>query len=109
MIFILFFTFRGEIKTQVHVSLHTLENDNASKQGNNDIVTCTSYIDSPSQNRVAEVKSGHFPETAKVLLFESHVPKCIRVDAISTTYFLQGNSLYLLCFFPNYYYLLDMH
>lgn len=63
----------------------------------------------PSQNRVAEVKSGRFPETAKVLLFESHVPKCIRVDTISTTYFLQGNTLYLLCFLPNYYYLLDTH
>ena len=100
-IFLSFFshfnTFYAEIQTQFHISIQTLRSDNVKeylsepfhsfmlKHG---IFHMTSYVDTPSQNGVAERKNRHLLETARVLLFQMNVPKHFLADAVSTTCFL---------------------
>ena len=45
-------------------------------------------MDTPSQNGVAERNNRHLLETARVRLFQMHVPKHFWADAVSTAYFL---------------------
>ena len=47
----------------------------------------TSWVDTPSQNRVAEKKNRHLHETAQTLLFQMNVPKHFWADIVSTTCF----------------------
>lgn len=53
-----------------------------------DILHQSSCVDTPCLNGVAERKTRHLFETARVLLFQKKVPNKFWVDAISTTCFL---------------------
>ncbi|XP_050229207.1 uncharacterized protein LOC126678346 [Mercurialis annua] len=53
----------------------------------NSILHQTSCVDTPSQNGLAERKNRHLLETARVLLFQTQVPKYFWIDAVSTTCF----------------------
>ena len=53
----------------------------------NDILHQISYIDTPSQNRIAERKNRHLLEIARALLFQMHVPKHFWADVVSTACF----------------------
>ena len=53
----------------------------------NGILHHTSFVDTPSQNEVAERKNRHILETARALLFQIHLPKHFWADAVSTTFF----------------------
>ena len=53
----------------------------------NDILHQTSYVDTPSHNRVTERKNRHLLETPRALLFQMHVPKHFWVDLVSTACF----------------------
>ena len=52
-----------------------------------DILDQTSYVDTPSQNGVAERKNKHLLETARALLFQMQVPKHLWADPVSTACF----------------------
>ena len=89
-----FCAFYAEIHTQFHVSIQSLKSDNAKEYVSeqlqsfmlqNGILHQISCVDTPSQNGVA---NRHFLETARVLLFQMHVPKHLCVDAFFTTCFL---------------------
>ena len=54
----------------------------------NDILHQTSCVDTLSQNEVVERKNRHLLETARVLLFQIHVPKHFWADAVSIACFL---------------------
>ncbi|CAM8937083.1 unnamed protein product [Rhodiola kirilowii] len=92
-----FVSFCAEIKTQFNVSLHTLRSDNAKEYFSgafqtfmlqNGILHQSSCVDTPSQNGVAERKNRHLLETARALLFQTHVPKHFWADAILTACYL---------------------
>ena len=79
-----FRTFCAKIHTQFYVSVQNLRSDNAkecmSEQFQsfilqNGILHQTSCVNTPSQNGVAERKNRHLLETARILLFQMHVPK----------------------------------
>lgn len=48
----------------------------------------TSYVDTLSQNGLAERKNRHLLETARALLFQMHVPKTFWANEVSTASFL---------------------
>ena len=54
----------------------------------NGILRQTSYVDTLSQNGVAERKNRHLLETARALMFQMKVPKQFWADAVSTACFL---------------------
>ena len=54
----------------------------------NDILYQTSFVDTSSQNGVAERKNRHLLETGRALLFQMHVPKHFLAYAVSTAFFL---------------------
>lgn len=81
--------------------VQTLGNDNAeeylSKPFQNytiqhGILHQTSYVDTPSQNEVAERKNRHLLETATGLLFQIQVPKTFRVDVFSDCFLINRMS-----------------
>ena len=74
----------SEIHTQFHVYVQKLRSDNdkeymfeqfQSFMLQNGILHQTSCVDTLSQNQVVERKNRHLLETARVLLFQMHVPK----------------------------------
>ena len=78
-----FHVFYVEIHTQFHVFVQNLKSDNAKEYMSeqfqsfmllNGILHQTSYVDTPSQNGVAERKYRHLLETIWALLFQMHVP-----------------------------------
>ena len=113
-----FRAFHVEIHTQFHVSIQSIRSDNAKEYVleqfhsfmlQNGILHQASYVDTPSQNGVAERKNRHLLETARALLFQMQVPKHFWADAVSTACFLinrmpslvlNWNTLYNILF-PN--------
>ena len=91
-----FRVFCAKIHTQFHVSVQNLRSDNAKEYMfeqfqsfmlPNGILHQTSYVDTPSQNEVAERKNRHLLKTAWVLLFQMHVPKHSWPDTVSKACF----------------------
>ena len=91
-----FSAFCVEIQTQFHVSVQTLS-DNVKEHFSelfqsfmlqHEILHQTSYVNTFSQNGIAERKNRHLLETARALLFQTHVLKHFWADAVSTTCFL---------------------
>ena len=96
-LFYYFSSFCVEIQTQFYVSVQTKRSDNAKEYLSKpfqsfmlqyEILYQISYVDTPSQNEVAERKNRLILETARALLFLMHVPKHIWADAVSTACFL---------------------
>ena len=90
-------TFCAEIHTQFYVYVQNQRSDNAKEylfeqfqsfMLQNDILHQTSCVDTLSQNEVVERKNRHLLETARVLLFQIHVPKHFWADAVSIACFL---------------------
>ena len=54
----------------------------------NGILHQTSCVDTPYHNGMAERKNRHLLETARVVLFQMHVPKHFWADVVSTACFL---------------------
>ena len=77
-LFYIFCNFCAKIKTQFHVPVRTLRNDNAKEflsanfqtyMSQNGILHQSSCVDTPSQNGVAERKNRHLLEIVRALLF----------------------------------------
>ena len=92
-----FTAFCTEIQTQFRVPVQILRSDNAKEYLSkpfqsfmlqHGILYQTSYVDTLSHNEVAKRKNRHLLKTARILLFQMHVPKHFWVDAVSTTCFL---------------------
>ena len=92
-----FTTFFAKIKTQFHVPIQILRSDNAKEylsepfqsfMSQHGILHQNSCVDTPSQNRITERKNRHLLKTARILLFQMHVPKHFWVNAVSTVGFL---------------------
>lgn len=92
-----FTAFCAEIQTQFGTNVRILRSDNAKEyfsepfttyMTQNGILLESSCVDTPSQNGIAERKNRHLLETARALLFQTHVPKCFWADAVSTACFL---------------------
>ena len=92
-----FCIFCAEIHTQFHVYVQNLRSDNAKEYVSEQfqsfmlqhgILHQTSCVDTPTQNGVVERKNRHLLETARTLLFQTHVPKHFWVDAVSIACFL---------------------
>ncbi|CAN0910966.1 Retrovirus-related Pol polyprotein from transposon TNT 1-94 [Linum grandiflorum] len=94
----MFQEFYDMILTQFNTKIQVLKTDNAhdyfnsvlgtylSKQG---IVHCSSCVDTPQQNGIAERKNRHLLETARALLFTKNVPKHLWGEAVlSATYLI---------------------
>ncbi|CAN1141377.1 Retrovirus-related Pol polyprotein from transposon TNT 1-94 [Linum perenne] len=93
----MFKEFYGMILTQFHTKIQVLKTDNAhdyfntslgsflSQQG---IVHCSSCVDTPQQNGIAERKNRHLLDTARALLFTNNVPKYLWGEAVLTATYL---------------------
>lgn len=77
--------------------MRILRSDNAKKymsewfqsyMRQHDILHQSSYVDTPSQNGVAERKNRHLLEIVRARLFQMEVPKQFWANAVSTTCFL---------------------
>ena len=82
-LFSYFSAFCSEIQTQFHVHVQTLS-DNAKEYLSEPfqffmlqrgILHQTSYDNTPSQNKVAEIRNRHLLKTTRALFFQMHVPK----------------------------------
>jgi len=85
------------ILTQFHAKLQVLKTDNAHDYFNsvlgsflsqNGIVNCSSCVDTPQQNGIAERKNRHLLDTARALLFTNNVPKYLWGEAVLTATYL---------------------
>ncbi|CAN1127242.1 Retrovirus-related Pol polyprotein from transposon TNT 1-94 [Linum perenne] len=85
------------ILTQFKTQIQVLKTDNAHDYFNTTlgqylsqrgIIHCSSCVDTPQQNGIAERKNRHLLETARTLLFTTSVPKHLWGEAILTATYL---------------------
>ncbi|CAN1338667.1 Retrovirus-related Pol polyprotein from transposon TNT 1-94 [Linum perenne] len=93
----LFKEFHAMVKTQFHTNILVLRTDNArdyfnSVMGNylsqEGIIHCSSCVDTPQQNGIAERKNRHLLDTARALMFTNQVPKYLWGEAVLTATYL---------------------
>ena len=85
------------IKNQFGVCIKRLRSDNARDYFNQTLSTFlqkeggvhhSSCVDTPQQNGVIEWKNKHLLEVTQALLFQTHVPKSYRGEAVLTAAYL---------------------
>ena len=89
--------FYDMILTQFETKIQVLKTDNAhdyfnSELGNHlsqrGVIHCSSCVDTPRQNGIAERKNRHLLETARALMSTKHVPKHLWGEAVLTATYL---------------------
>ncbi|CAN0870173.1 Retrovirus-related Pol polyprotein from transposon TNT 1-94 [Linum grandiflorum] len=89
--------FYDMILTQFNTKIQVLKTDNAHDYFNSvlgtylsqkGIIHCSSCVDTPQQNGIAERKNRHLLETARALLFTNQVPKHLWGEAVLTATYL---------------------
>ncbi|CAN1158567.1 Retrovirus-related Pol polyprotein from transposon TNT 1-94 [Linum perenne] len=93
----IFREFYSMVLTQFHTRVQVLKTDNAHDYFNSvlgpflaqhGIMHCSSCVDTPQQNGIAERKNRHLLETARALLFTKNVPKYLWGEAVLTATYL---------------------